>query len=80
MPNVAKKPADGTIRLALDKLGCTMDEILYIGDSEVDFYTHQNTGMDLVLGTWGFRDENYLRSLGATRFAARPADVLKFIE
>ncbi|MBP3348218.1 MAG: HAD family hydrolase [Clostridia bacterium] len=80
MPNVAKKPADGTIRLALDKLGCTMDEIIYIGDSEVDFYTHQNTGMDLVLGTWGFRDENYLRSLGATRLAARPADVLKFIE
>ena len=52
---IRKKPAPDTVLQALKELGKEKESAVYVGDSEVDFATAQNTEMDCVLVTWGFR-------------------------
>lgn len=63
--NVARKPAPDSVLNALSALGMRRENAVYIGDSEVDILTAQNAGLPCVTVTWGFRDEDFLRSRGA---------------
>lgn len=63
-----KPAADGIIRF-LEEVGCTKDEILYIGDSEVDWKTAEAAQVDSAIVTWGFRSKAEMEALGITRFA-----------
>ena len=64
-PEYRKKPAPDMVWEALKRLGTAKEDAVYIGDSEVDRLTAQNAGLASVLVTWGFRDESYLKTLGA---------------
>lgn len=78
---VRRKPNPDTVLAALSELGCSKDEAVYVGDSEVDLLTAQNAGMQCMLVLWGFRDEDFLRSLpGASLFAQCPADILSWLD
>ena len=77
---VRRKPNPDAVLAALSELGCSKDEAVYVGDSEVDLHTAQNAGMQCMLVLWGFRDEDFLRSLpGASLFAQCPADILSWL-
>lgn len=52
---IRKKPAPDTVLQALKELGKNKETAIYVGDSEVDYQTAENTGMDCVLVSWGFR-------------------------
>jgi len=43
-----------------------------VGDSEVDFATAENTGMDCVLVTWGFRKVEELSEFSPAAFIDQP--------
>jgi len=58
---IAKKPAPDSVNEVLKELNIDRGEAVYIGDSEVDIATAKNEGMDGVIVTWGFRDEDYLK-------------------
>lgn len=78
---VRRKPNPDAVLAALSELGCSKDEAVYVGDSEVDLLTAQNAGMQCMLVLWGFRDEDFLRSLpGASLFAQCPADILSWLD
>lgn len=78
---VQRKPNPDAVLAALSELGCSKDEAVYVGDSEVDLHTAQNAGMQCMLVLWGFRDEDFLRSLpGASLFAQCPADILSWLD
>ncbi len=77
---VKRKPAADTVLAALDELGASRDEAVYIGDSEVDLQTARNSGLPCIAVLWGFRDKDMLIKNGATTFAATPADVLDLLE
>lgn len=78
---VRRKPNPDAVLAALSELGCSKDEAVYVGDSEVDLHTAQNAGMQCMLVLWGFRDEDFLRSLpGASLFAQCPADILLWLD
>lgn len=49
---------------------------LYVGDSAVDMCTAQNSGIESVGVTWGFRSEEELISSGAVHIAHKPSDIL----
>lgn len=49
------KPDPYSTLLALDAVGCTSDEAIYFGDSNVDMQTARNAGIEAVGVTWGFR-------------------------
>ncbi|HPF29617.1 MAG TPA: HAD hydrolase-like protein, partial [Lachnospiraceae bacterium] len=42
------------------------EDVIYIGDSEVDLATARNAGVDCISVEWGFRDHDFLVSHGAT--------------
>ena len=63
-PGYGRKPDPGLTLLALQKLGVSPAEAVYVGDSEVDAATAKNAGMDGVLVDWGFRPRRELEGLG----------------
>lgn len=69
---VRRKPAPDTVNHVLEQLGILPSEAVYIGDSEVDYHTAQNAGMELITVTWGFRDSEYLREIGCKTLIHTP--------
>ena len=65
---IRRKPWPDTVFKAVDDLGLTPADCVYIGDSEVDILTAKNAGMDCISVLWGFRDEDELREAGGTTF------------
>lgn len=76
---VRRKPAPDTVMEALRALGSHKEEAVYVGDSEVDLATARNAELECLSVTWGFRDETYLRNLGARHLMHRPADVAQWL-
>lgn len=77
---VRKKPAPDTVLAALEALGRTAEEAVYVGDSEVDLQTAKNAGMPCIAVTWGFRDASELQKLGAAYLADTPQQLLALLE
>ena len=63
---IRRKPAPDTVIQALKELNSTVEESVYIGDSEVDILTAKNSNMDCISVTWGFRSREELIESGAT--------------
>ena len=75
-----KKPAPDLVYLAMEEIGATKDNTVYIGDSEVDYQTAMNSGLKCISVLWGFRDRDLLEGYGADCFASSPQDVVKMLE
>ncbi len=63
---IRRKPAPDTVLTALEALGVSADEAVYVGDSEVDVATAAASGLDCICVTWGFRSVQTLLEAGAT--------------
>lgn len=50
-----RKPNPEGLLAMMDKLGLTRDQVLYIGDSDVDVYTAKNAGVACIQVDWGFQ-------------------------
>lgn len=75
---IRKKPAPDTVFEALRRLGSTVEEAIYIGDSEVDIATAANCGMDAVLCSWGFRSVETLLECGASYIIDYPSQLWQY--
>lgn len=75
---VRMKPAPDSI-FELSKLEAPLEEIVYIGDSNVDVETARNAGVGCVAVTWGFRDEDFLKAQGAKIIAHTPEEMYEYI-
>lgn len=74
---MARKPEPDSCYRALELLGSTKEESVYIGDSEVDLLTAKNSGLDCITVLWGFRDKDYLMENGARVFVESPQEIEK---
>lgn len=70
-----KKPAPDMVYHALDKLGVSRDEAVYVGDSEVDVETARNAGIPCISVAWGFRSEELLIKSGADIIIRAPHEL-----
>ena len=77
---VRKKPAPDTVLQALSELKKEKETAIYVGDSEVDFATAQNTGMDCILVTWGFRTKEELSEFQPVAFVDQAERLLEVLE
>lgn len=77
--SIKKKPAPDSVYEVLTKLKTKKEDAVYIGDSDVDFATSVNAGMDVIMVGWGFRDEEFLREKGAKRIIKQPSEILDII-
>ena len=66
---IRRKPAPDTVLAAMEALGVTKEETVYVGDSEVDVMTARAAGVPCISVTWGFRDRDVLEEAGAETFA-----------
>lgn len=71
------KPAPDNVFRALKELKLEKNEVLYVGDSDVDMITAENASLESVGVTWGFRDEEVLRNSGAKHIINTPDELLK---
>lgn len=78
-PAVNRKPAPDMVEMALKKMGLTKDEIVYVGDSDVDIATARNAGIPCISVLWGFREKDFLIAHGATELISEPKELLRFV-
>ena len=66
---------------ASEKLGdkLTPAECVYIGDSDVDYMTAKNAGMQAVSVSWGYRSYEFLRALGDQPVAQTPEELWEIL-
>lgn len=76
---IRRKPAPDSVNEALMVLGIPKSEAVYIGDSDVDYETAVNAGLPCISVLWGFRDEEFLRSKGASLFVREPSEILSIV-
>lgn len=79
-PELNRKPAPDMVLLALEKLGVSTDEAVYVGDSDVDVATARNSGLPCISVLWGFRDKEFLVQHGAHCFAQTPEEICRIIK
>ena len=73
------KPAPDMVFKALKELNSTVDESVYVGDTDVDLKTAENSGMDCISVSWGFRTHEELELYGAKVIADTAEDVLNLV-
>lgn len=73
-----RKPAPDMVYKAMAAIGA--EQCIYIGDSEVDILTANNSGVPCLSVTWGFRDKEQLEMAGGTHFCDHPRALIKKIE
>ena len=78
-PDLAPKPSPDSVNEVIGKMGVDKQDIVYIGDTEVDIQTADNAGIDCIGVDWGFRDGDYLRDLGAKYIVNTPMEVLDIV-
>ena len=76
---IRRKPYPDMVWKAMERLGVIKEQCVYVGDSETDFETAKNAGVDCISVLWGFRTETVLRKIGANTFAHSPSDVFSIV-
>lgn len=77
--NHKRKPDTDMIDTIISKYNINKDEVLYIGDSEVDYDTANKASIDLVMVSYGFRSKEYLKEYGATTIIDRLLDIIDIV-
>ena len=79
LPDAPRKP-DPTLALRLCGLmNRQPDEVMFIGDSDIDVQTARNAGMRSLAVTWGFRDRAQLIAAQPDAVVDRPGEVLDWL-
>lgn len=73
------KPAPDNVFRAIKMLNIKNEDVLYVGDSEVDMITAENASLVSVGVTWGFRDSEVLRANGAKYIVSSPSEILNIL-
>lgn len=74
------KPAPDVLFDTLNMLNITVNEALFVGDSNVDIITAKNAKMCSVGVTWGFRGYDELHKEGANYIIDEPEELLQVIK
>ncbi|MEG1139750.1 MAG: HAD-IA family hydrolase [Lachnospiraceae bacterium] len=76
---VSTKPdPTGTLR-AMERLGSTSKETIFVGDSEVDIETAGRAGLECISVLWGFKEKDFLIENGAVKLIERPEEILNYL-
>ena len=84
-PTIQRKPAPDMVHESIRQLSLLhatqilSSNSIYIGDSEVDIQTAQNSQLPCISVTWGFRDQDFLLQSGAKTLIHHPSELLHLI-
>ena len=76
-----RKPYPDECLAAMEELGSSKEETIYVGDSEVDHKTAMNSGLRCISCLWGFRTRGELEEAGASGniFVSDPLEILEVL-
>ena len=77
---IKKKPAPDTVLKAVCELGASINECIYVGDSDVDIMTAKNSKMPCISVTWGFRSIDFLKKSGANIIVNSPSEIITCLD
>lgn len=80
VPGIPVKPDPAGPRQVIRHLAVNPEEILYLGDTDIDMHTAVNAGMYPVGVLWGFRLMEELMAAGAQSTIAHPMELLSFLK
>ncbi len=72
---IRRKPAPDSVNAVLSALNLSKEQAIYIGDSDVDIATAENSGMPCISVAWGFRDIPFLKEHHASRIVQNVAEL-----
>ncbi len=76
-----RKPDPTVVFDMIENMGLTKDEVMYVGDSENDILTANNSGCRACCVLWGFRTYEQMKNVGKCDFFAHnPNDILTAAE
>ena len=73
------KPDKKAVSRVIEETGHKPEDILYIGDSEVDLETARAGNMDCLAVLWGFRTKEQLEDYPKMAYAETPDEVISLI-
>ncbi len=73
---IRRKPCPDSLLCAMDYLGVTKNNCVYVGDSDVDIQTARNSGVECICVTWGFRNEDFLKGFSPDYIVHTPEEIL----
>jgi len=59
--------------------GCAREDVLYVGDSDVDMQTAKNAGVRVCGVLWGFRTREVLAEYQPDYLTATPNEILDMV-
>jgi phosphoglycolate phosphatase len=74
-----KKPNPSEALAIAEKWNLKPEEVLFVGDSDIDMQTAVNANMFPVGVTWGYRTEAELRASGAKVTINHPSDLIQIV-
>ena len=74
------KPDPSGVFRILDALEVTAEECVFVGDSEVDYHTAKNAGIDFIGVTWGYAGRDRLIACGSEHLADKAEEILEIIK
>ncbi|CAM1343973.1 HAD family hydrolase [Tenacibaculum amylolyticum] len=74
-----KKPDPSGVTELSKQLEIPLEELVFIGDTEVDINTAKNATIDSIAVTWGYRTKEDLTALKPNYLAETPKDLLKLL-
>lgn len=76
---IARKPAADMNEKILAELGVEKKDAVYVGDTEVDLQTAENSGLECICVNWGFRSAEELKALGAKHVVEEADAILQLV-
>ncbi len=77
--NIKQKPSPDSVHQVMNELNVTQEECVFVGDSEVDIQTAQNTGIPCISVSWGYKDIDFLYNNGAEVIIYTPDELLELL-
>lgn len=78
-PGVQRKPAPDMVNKALAEMGVDKEDAIYVGDSDVDLKTAENSEVPCISVSWGFRSADFLIQHGASIIVSNPSEILDIL-
>lgn len=70
-----RKPSPEGLLALMQRFACSPEQVLYVGDSDVDVVTAQHAGVRSVAVTWGFRSRELLEAHHPDYIIAHPSEM-----
>ena len=77
--NNRRKPFPDMLEKCLQAMEVSREDVVYVGDSEVDIQTAENMDVPCISVAWGSRSDDFLRNHGAKEIIRKTAELTTVI-